>query len=150
MVRDNGDGSQSIDLLEVQGNAVSSSHVVQTIGTEWVLNPGATGDFDGNGKIDLVVAGNNYDVTPMLGRYDGSYGLLLKGDGQGNFTAIDARESGITIDGQVRDMKMLRTAMGQLIAVARNDDQLRMIRPGTPNAQPAKRVSKSPSATKTK
>ncbi|HJQ12878.1 MAG TPA: VCBS repeat-containing protein, partial [Gemmatimonadaceae bacterium] len=43
------------------------------------------GDFDGDGKIDLMVAGNSFDVSPMLGRYDASYGLLLRGDGKGNF-----------------------------------------------------------------
>jgi hypothetical protein len=87
-------------------------------------------DFDGDGKLDLLVAGNNYDVSPMLGRYDASYGLVLRGDGQGNFTAIDMSESGLQIDGQVRDLKLLRSAQGSLIAVARNNDQLMMIRVG--------------------
>ncbi|HKR08010.1 MAG TPA: VCBS repeat-containing protein, partial [Gemmatimonadaceae bacterium] len=87
------------------------------------------GDFDGDGKTDLVVAGNLYDVSPMLGRYDASYGLLLRGDGQGHFTAVDAQQSGLAINGQVRDMKLLHDASGrELIAVARNDDLLRIMR----------------------
>jgi len=40
------------------------------------------GDFDGDGKIDLVTAGNFSGVTPLEGRYDASYGLLLHGDGR--------------------------------------------------------------------
>ncbi|HJP59231.1 MAG TPA: FG-GAP-like repeat-containing protein, partial [Gemmatimonadaceae bacterium] len=99
------------------------------------------GDFDGDGRIDLVVAGNFYDVTPMLGRYDASYGLFLRGDGQGNFVAADMQQSGLEIDGQVRDMKLVRSAKGTLIAVARNNDQLRMIQIGRTNA--TRRASKS-------
>ncbi len=43
------------------------------------------GDFDGDGKTDLVVAGNFYGVTPLEGRYDASYGLFLRGDGRGGW-----------------------------------------------------------------
>lgn len=85
------------------------------------------GDFDGDGKIDLVVAGNFYGVTPIEGRYDASYGLLLRGDGRGGFTAVDMERSGLAIDGQVRHMALLKRANGQrLIVVARNNDRLQL------------------------
>src|SRR5437899_13097479 len=51
------------------------------------------GDFDGDGKTDLVVAGNFYGVTPVEGRYDASYGLFLRGDGHGQFAAVDMERS---------------------------------------------------------
>ena len=88
------------------------------------------GDFDGDGHTDLLVAGNFFGVTPMLGRYDASYGLLLRGTGDGRFEAVDARKSNLAIEGQVRDMKELRQAGGRrLIAIARNNDKLEMLRP---------------------
>ena len=86
-------------------------------------------DFDGDGKIDLLLGGNFDGVTPLLGRYDASYGLLLRGDGAGRFRSVDLAESGLLIEGQVRDMKPLRHANGRVIAIARNNDRLQLLRP---------------------
>ena len=85
------------------------------------------GDFDGDGKTDLVVAGNFSGVTPVQGRYDASYGLFLRGDGHGQFVPVDMEQSGLVIDGQVRRMAVLKRANGQrLIVIARNNDRLQL------------------------
>ena len=87
------------------------------------------GDFDGDGKIDLLIGGNLYGVTPIIGRYDASYGLMLRGDGTGRFSPVDMEQSNLVIDGQVRDMKLLRGAKGEsLIVVARNNESVRVVR----------------------
>ena len=86
------------------------------------------GDFDGDGHTDLVVAGNLYGATPTLGRYDASYGLLLRGAGDGRFRAAELETTRLVIEGQVRHMARLRGAGGTtLIAVARNDDTLEIL-----------------------
>jgi len=86
-------------------------------------------DFDGDGHPDLLVAGNLYGVTPLDGRYDASYGLLLHGDGNGNFAAVDMDRSGVEIEGQARHMAELKRATGEtLILVARNNDRLQVVR----------------------
>src|SRR6266566_1784866 len=88
-------------------------------------------DVDGDGKIDLIIAGNFSGVTPAEGRYDASYVLLLQGDGRGAFTAVDMERSGLALDGQVRHMAFLKRAGGgggRLIVVARNNDRLQLIR----------------------
>jgi hypothetical protein len=87
------------------------------------------GDFDGDGKTDLVVGGNFSGVTPLEGRYDASYGLFLRGDGRGGFTAVDMEQSGLALDGQVRHMAFLKRANGdRLIVVAKNNDRLQLIK----------------------
>jgi hypothetical protein len=91
-------------------------------------------DFDGDGRTDLLVAGNDYGAPPVLGRYDASYGLLLRGTGDGRYQAIDMERSGLLIDGQVRHLQWLRHANGdRLIVVARNNDKLQILRPRAPD-----------------
>jgi hypothetical protein len=87
-------------------------------------------DFTGDGHIDLLLAGNFYGVTPVRGRYDASRGLLLRGGGNGRFVPVETDESNLVIEGQVRNMGLLRRAGGdRLIVVARNDDKLAFFRP---------------------
>ncbi|MDQ3674252.1 MAG: VCBS repeat-containing protein [Gemmatimonadota bacterium] len=87
-------------------------------------------DFDGDGQVDLLVGGNFFGVTPVRGRYDASLGLLLRGAGNGRFVPVEMEQSNLGIEGQVRNMGLLRRAGGgRLIVVARNDDKLVFIRP---------------------
>ena len=87
------------------------------------------GDFDGDSAIDVIVAGNFTGVTPVRGRYDASYGLLLKGLGAGDLGSVEMEQSGLVIEGQVRRMAFLNRANGErVIVVARNNDRLLFLR----------------------
>jgi hypothetical protein len=81
------------------------------------------GDFDRDGKLDLLLAGNFDSVQPAIGRMNASYGLFLRGNGHGDFTPLRAAESGFLVPGQARDIQRLRTRRGDLYIVARNDDR---------------------------
>ncbi|MBK5278923.1 MAG: VCBS repeat-containing protein [Bacteroidia bacterium] len=81
-------------------------------------------DFDKDGKQDILLGGNFHKTKPEVGRYDANYGLLLKGDGKGNFKSISASESGIRIDGEVRDIISVSTVNGEHIFLARNNDSM--------------------------
>ena len=59
-------------------------------------------DFDKDGSLDILMAGNFYGPEFMTGRYDASIGLYVRGDGKGNFRAMTAAESGIRIQGDAR------------------------------------------------
>jgi len=83
------------------------------------------GDFDRDGKLDLLLAGNFDGVQPAIGQMSASYGLLLRGNGHGGFTPVPAAASGFFVPGgsQARDIQRLRTRGGDLYIVARNNDR---------------------------
>lgn len=79
-------------------------------------------DFDGDGSVDLLIGGNFHGVTPLRGRYDASYGLLLRGDGAGEFEAVPLERSGVAVEGEIRGMVPVRGPGGKRSVVfGRND-----------------------------
>ncbi|MCS1407638.1 MAG: hypothetical protein M2R45_00798 [Verrucomicrobia subdivision 3 bacterium] len=63
-------------------------------------------DFDGDGYQDIALAQNFFDVEPTTSRYDAGRGLLLTGDGSGQFQALTAKESGIRLYGEQRSLAL--------------------------------------------
>ena len=78
-------------------------------------------DFNQDGNQDILLGGNLFKAKPEVGRYDASYGLYLIGDGKGGFTPINSRESGIRIEGEVRDIISIQVGQRQVTLVARNN-----------------------------
>lgn len=83
-------------------------------------------DLDGDGYMDLLLAGNEYQAEVMTGRYDASYGCFLKGGRNRAFTAVPPVVSGFILYGDVKDMIVLPSAGGGIQIVAGvNNDSLR-------------------------
>jgi hypothetical protein len=80
-------------------------------------------DFDGDGKPDILLGGNFYQSKPEAGIYDASYGLLLRGNGNGTFTSVKPQNSGILIKGAVRDITEIKAGKKKLLVVAKNNDK---------------------------
>ena len=59
-------------------------------------------DLDDDGAVDLFLAQNAFGVPERTSRYDSGQGLLLRGDGTGNFVAVPASGSGIALYGEQR------------------------------------------------
>ena len=78
-------------------------------------------DVDGDGNKDLVLGGNFYESKPEVGIYDASYGSLLKGDGKGGFAVVNEQQTGLHVQGAVRDIKTIRAAGKQLLIIAKNN-----------------------------
>jgi hypothetical protein len=64
-------------------------------------------DANKDGKMDLVLAGNNVWTRIRFSRYDANHGLLLLGDGKGSFTYVPQPQSGFKIRGDVRSMTVI-------------------------------------------
>jgi hypothetical protein len=80
-------------------------------------------DLNGDGRTDILLGGNFDGFKPEIGRMSSGFGLLLMGDGAGSFTPMHATESGMRIAGQIRDMRTVRGARGEIVVVARNNDR---------------------------
>jgi hypothetical protein len=81
-------------------------------------------DLDKDGNVDLILGGNLHKVKPEIGRYDASYGQFLKGLGNGNFGVSNMDESGLILNGEIRDFKILNQKQNNLLLVARNNSTM--------------------------
>ncbi len=94
-----------------------------------VLNGMIADDFDGDGNLDVLINGNDWGTEVSVGRYDALYGLLLKGDGKGNFKSQTIQESGIYIPGNGKAIISLRSSNGDyLVAAGQNRGPLKIFK----------------------
>jgi hypothetical protein len=96
-------------------------------------------DVDGDGAVDLLIAGNLDEVRLDIGAMHASEGLVLRGNKRGTFTAVPAATSGFVVPGQSRDIQRVRTTDGTLIVVARNNDRPLAFRAARPADNIARR-----------
>ncbi len=61
-------------------------------------------DYNKDGKKDLLLCGNINQARLRFGKCDANYGVLLNGDGKGNFSYINQQQSGFHIWGDVRSV----------------------------------------------
>ena len=82
-------------------------------------------DFDADGKKDILIAGNKFDVEVETTPADASPGVFLKGLGNMNFKSTKPLESGFFVPYNVKDMQALKMKNGWSLLVSSNDDILR-------------------------
>jgi hypothetical protein len=88
-----------------------------------------SGDYNRDGFPDLILAGNFYGSRLKFGRLDASRGVLLLGKGDGSFTAVPNRESGLALHGEIRDMAELTLGdNSEILIFAPNNDSLQLYR----------------------
>jgi enediyne biosynthesis protein E4 len=130
-----GDNLKNATLLTIETlssvmlmNNRKGNYVISKLPKEVQWSPVFTflaGDFNGDQRTDIIAAGNFYGVLPYEGRYDASYGSLLLGREHLPFQVLDPTTSGIMLEGEVRDSKMIRTIGGnRLIIFSRNNDTI--------------------------
>ena len=81
-------------------------------------------DVDGDGNLDLIVAGNLDDTEPNTAPADAGNGLWLKGDGRGHFTPVPPVESGFLAPRDVTGLALIKTPAGNVVLVANSGDSL--------------------------
>jgi hypothetical protein len=74
-----------------------------------------SGDFNRDGKPDLIITGNSRAPVPAWGVQDALRGLVLTGDGSGLFSQVSVRSSGYYTDGTGSSLAILHTPDKQLL-----------------------------------
>jgi hypothetical protein len=92
------------------------------------INGMAVLDVDKDGNKDIIIAGNFYPFRVSIGAIDAGIGLVLKGNGKGNFTAMPLAATGLSIPGDVRKMIQLKGTHHTLLIAAKNNDAVQVIR----------------------
>jgi hypothetical protein len=84
-------------------------------------------DFDGDGNLDVIINGNDYGTELTTGRYDAFNGLMLKGDGKGNFKPLSILQSGIYIPGNGKALvKLIGAHNKYLLAASQNREVMKV------------------------
>jgi hypothetical protein len=110
--------------LRNQGNGTFTAHQLPALAQIAPIRGIVPYDVDGDGNLDLIVAGNLYDAEPNTPRADAGKGLWLKGDGRGGFRPVLSSESGFLAPLNVRNLALIHTPTGAAVLVANNADSL--------------------------
>jgi hypothetical protein len=82
-------------------------------------------DFDGDGNLDVLLTGNAYSSEASTGRYDAMTGLVLAGDGKGDFIPVGSAVTGFKADGDVKSVALVPSPSGtSRILVGNNSDRM--------------------------
>lgn len=79
-------------------------------------------DIDKDGKNDIVLAGNFFDLLPQFCSIDASYGQVLLNKGNKQFSLATSVSTGLSIKGQVRDIAQVKQKNTTGLLFLRNND----------------------------
>lgn len=85
----------------------------------------ATADFNGDGRKDLLLTGNDSWTRIKFGRYSANHGVLLLANARGSYDYVPQTASGLHLRGNVRSLKTIQSGNSvQLVAGVNNDKAL--------------------------
>lgn len=127
------------DALHLQANYFETSYIENTGNGKFTIKPMpsavqtapvngmVTNDVNSDGNLDVLLVGNDYGNEVFMGRYDAFTGLLLLGDGKGNFQIVPSSKSGFLVDGDAKGLVRLLASGGEeLFLATQNRDVLKV------------------------
>jgi enediyne biosynthesis protein E4 len=91
--------------VENQGNNQWKIHYLPTEAQYSSVHAILLDDLDDDGHMDILLGGNLYAVHPAIGRMDASRGMWLRGQSGGGFETVPATQSGIRVEGEIREFQ---------------------------------------------
>jgi enediyne biosynthesis protein E4 len=86
-------------------------------------------DINEDGNLDLAAVGNFYGTEVITGNYDAGQGLIMYGDGKGNFNAAGINATGFIADKNAKAIvKMQASSKSPLFIVTQNSDSLKLFK----------------------
>lgn len=87
------------------------------------VNAIACTDVNQDGLVDIVMGGNQFGFLPQLGRLDASLGQVMVNNGKRKFTLLSSKESGIQVEGMVKQVKAWGSGDQYRLLFIRNNEQ---------------------------
>lgn len=85
-------------------------------------------DFNRDETTDLLLLGNLHGLKPEVGRLADNYGVFLANRGALNYQFVPYDQTGVVIQGEVRDASSIYVGEESHIIITRNDDKLMIFR----------------------
>ncbi|WP_026968516.1 VCBS repeat-containing protein [Algoriphagus terrigena] len=81
-------------------------------------------DVNGDGNLDVVLGGNQSQSRIRIGKIDAGLGLVLLGDGTGNFSPLSLKESGLAIKGDIKSIVDLKIGDDNILVFGVNQQRV--------------------------
>jgi len=89
------------------------------------VNGMVVGDFNGDANLDVAMVGNNFSNEVFAGRYDAFTGLVLLGDGRGEFDVVESAESDFYVPHDAKGLASVFVRGNLVLMATQNRDSLR-------------------------
>lgn len=117
--------------LENLGNGEYTKKVLPFSAQISPINDILIEDFNADGNLDLLVGGDLYAAEVETPRSDAGIGLIMLGDGQGEFQPLSYSSSGINMGYDVKALGMIKNGGRSVIVTANNQGPLELLVPTT-------------------
>ena len=131
------------DALVLEANNLSTSIIENLSGGKFKMKPLPTlvqvapvngmvvTDINNDSFDDIVMVGNDYGNEVFAGRYDAFTGVVLVGDGKGNFKLDPSQTSGFYVPGDAKGLALLQYKNDRVLLATQNRDSLKAFRINT-------------------
>ena len=113
--------------IENLGNGKFKMHALPALAQMAPIFGMIADDINNDGNLDLIMSGNDFGNEVANGRYDAMNGLVLLGDGKGNFIPQSLMQGGIYIPGNAKALVKLKGNNNHyLVAASQNKGPLQL------------------------
>ncbi|MCL6267592.1 VCBS repeat-containing protein [Flagellimonas myxillae] len=102
------------------GNGQFSKKELPTLAQSSAIFDMAWEDVTKDGRKELIILGNNYEISTQLGRLDAFHGLILQQNPNGSFGFL--KHNGFEVSGAVRTIKKINIDNKTVFIIGRNND----------------------------